>query len=87
MTIVLDDPSATAERVDNSTQQPSGHDSQPSGGQRLRREMAAVRLSFHWPGTTKTLSPTQKATAANAFGAAGKAIRAGKKLIDTSHPA
>ena len=57
-----------------------------TGGRTLRREMTAVRLSFHWPGTTKTLSPTQKATAADAFGATGRSISAGKKLIDTSHP-
>ena len=57
-----------------------------SGGRTLRREMTAVRLSFHWPGTTKTLTPHQKATAADAFGATGRSISAGKKLIDTSHP-
>ena len=57
-----------------------------TGGRTLRREMTAVRLSFHWPGTTKTLTPHQKATAADAFGATGRSISAGKKLIDTSHP-
>ena len=91
MTTVLDDLPAATERANRRNEPASDHERtserQPSAGRRLRREMAAVRLSFHWPGTTKTLSPTQKATAADAFGATGRSISAGKKLIDTSHPA
>ena len=51
---------------------------------RLRTTMAAMRLSFTWFGTRKTLSSEQKAQAADTFHAEGKFISAGKKLIDTS---
>ncbi len=54
---------------------------------RLRTTMAAVRLSFTWMGTQKTLTPEQKARAANAFDVQGQFLSAGKKLLDTSHPA
>ncbi len=54
---------------------------------RLRATMAAVRLSFTWFGTRKTLSAEQKNQAADAFGAEGNYLSAGKKLFDTSHPA
>ncbi|MBL9164294.1 MAG: hypothetical protein JNL18_16305 [Planctomycetaceae bacterium] len=53
---------------------------------RLRREMAALRLSFHWLGARKTLSRQQRTEAAQQFGAAGEFLSAGKKLLDTSHP-
>jgi hypothetical protein len=49
--------------------------------------MAAVRVAFTWFGVRKTLSPTQKAEAAAAFDAEGNYLSAGKKLLDTSHPA
>ena len=49
--------------------------------------MAAVRVSFTWMGTQKTLDPDQRARAAEAFGAEGTSLSAGKKLIDTRHPA
>jgi hypothetical protein len=55
--------------------------------QRLRTSMAAVRLSISWFGTRKTLSAEQKAQAADTFGAEGEFLSAGKKLIDTKHPA
>ena len=55
--------------------------------QRLRSSTAAVRLSFTWFGTRKTLSPAQKAQAAESFGAEGEFLSAGKKLIDTRDPA
>ena len=58
---------------------------QPSD--RLRREMAAVRLAFTWLGVRKTLSREQKAEAADAFGAEGEFLSAGKKLLDTRHTA
>jgi hypothetical protein len=54
---------------------------------RLRATMAAVRVSFTWFGVRKSLSPQQKAEAADTFGAEGSFLSAGKKLFDTSHPA
>ena len=53
----------------------------------LRGITAAVRVAFTWFGTRKTLSPEQKAEAADAFGAEGNYLSAAKKLIDTKHPA
>jgi hypothetical protein len=55
--------------------------------QRLRATMAAVRVSFTWMGTQKSLSPEQKAQAAEAFDAQGQFLSAGKKLLDTRHAA
>jgi hypothetical protein len=55
--------------------------------ERLRSTMAAVRISFTWLGVRKTLSPEQKAQAADTFGAKGTFLSAGKKLLDTTHPA
>jgi hypothetical protein len=49
--------------------------------------MAAVRLSFTWFGARKSLSVEQKTRAADAFGAEGNYLSAGKKLFDTGHPA
>lgn len=54
--------------------------------QQLRTSMAAARVSFTWFGTRKTLTPEQKAEAADAFGAEGQFLSAGKKLLDTRHP-
>jgi hypothetical protein len=58
-----------------------------SSGERLRASTAAIRLSFTWFGTRKTLTPQQKAQAADTFGAEGEFLSAGKKLIDTKDPA
>ncbi len=55
-------------------------------GGKLRSTMAAMRLSFTWFGTRKSLSTEQKAQAADTFHAEGKYISAGKKLIDTGDP-
>lgn len=55
--------------------------------QRLRATMAAVRVAFTWFGVRKTLTPEQKAQAADTFGAEGEYLSAGKKLLDTSHAA
>jgi hypothetical protein len=55
-------------------------------GDRLRTTMAAARLSFTWLGVRKTLTSAQKNQAADTFGAEGKFLSAGKKLLDTSHP-
>ncbi|QDU92339.1 hypothetical protein [Lignipirellula cremea] len=57
-----------------------------SAAQQLRTTMAALRLSFTWWGVRKTLSAQQKSQAAEAFGAEGDFLSAGKKLIDTSNP-
>lgn len=59
----------------------------PRATERLRTTMAAVRVMFTWFGTRKSLSSEQKAQAADAFGAEGSFLSAGKKLIDTSHSA
>lgn len=53
---------------------------------RLRDASAAVRLSFTWMGVRRTLTPQQKAVAADSFGAEGEFLSAGKKLLDTKHP-
>lgn len=55
--------------------------------QRLMNDFRASKVSFTMFGTKKTLSDDQKAEAASAFGAAGEFLSAGKKLIDTRHPA
>jgi hypothetical protein len=49
--------------------------------------MAAVRVMFTWLGVRKTLSPEQKSQAADTFGAERTYLSAGKKLLDTAHPA
>ena len=72
MSTLLDEPSAT------STIHPAA---------RLRATMAAVRIAFTWFGVRKTLTAEQKAQAAVTFGAEGEFLSAGKKLLDTRHPA
>src|SRR5689334_16822116 len=54
--------------------------------QRLQGTMAAARLSFTWFGVRKSLNAEQKAEAADAFGAEGQFLSAGKKLLDTRDP-
>lgn len=58
-----------------------------TASERLRGTMAAARLSFTWLGVRKSLTAEQKNQAADSFGAEGKFLSAGKKLLDTSHPA
>ncbi len=53
----------------------------------LRAIMAAVRVGFTWLGTRKSLTPEQRAEAAQPFDAEGGYLSAGKKLLDTRHPA
>jgi hypothetical protein len=53
----------------------------------LQSSMAAVRVSFTWLGTRKSLTSEQRAEAAQPFDAEGGYLSAGKKLLDTSHPA
>ena len=60
---------------------------QTNPAQRLRTTMAGARLSVTSLGTRKTLTPQQKAQAADTFGAEGAYMSAAKKLIDTTHPA
>ena len=67
--------------------EPAQHRStEAASAQRLRTTMAAMRLSFTWFGTRKTLSPEQKAQAAESFGAEGDYLSAGKKLLNVRHP-
>eukprot|EP00456_Euglypha_rotunda_P071718 TRINITY_DN643_c0_g1_i3.p1 TRINITY_DN643_c0_g1~~TRINITY_DN643_c0_g1_i3.p1 ORF type:complete len:330 (-),score=67.36 TRINITY_DN643_c0_g1_i3:26-1015(-) len=63
------------------------HRTDSDAGNRLRGTMAPVRVAFTWFGTRKSLSAEQKARAAESFGAEGQFLTAGKKLIDTTHPA
>lgn len=58
-----------------------------SAAQRLRSVSAAVRLSFTWLGMRRSLSADQTAQAADTFGAQRQYLSAGKKLLDTRHPA
>ena len=72
MTTVLEEPrTATASTPSN----------------RLRLITASVRLTFMWLGIRKTLTVEQKSQAAESFGAEGQYLSAGKKLLDTKHPA
>jgi len=79
-TVLDQPPTRMAERAPNTadTHSPAEY---------LRGITAAVRVAFTWFGTRKTLSPEQKAEAADAFGAEGNYLSAAKKLIDTKHPA
>ena len=77
MSRLLDDPQASPPQTTDSR----------APALRLRTTMAAVRVSFTWLGVRKTLSPEQKAQAAETFGAEGQYLSAGKKLLDTRHPA
>ncbi len=63
------------------------HTSNVAAADRLRTTMAAVRVGITWFGTRKSLSIEQKAQAAESFGAQGQFLTAGKKLLDSSHPA
>ena len=63
------------------------HQRESVPAQRLRRTMAAARISLSWLGVHKTLTAGQKAQAAESFGAEGQFLSAGKKLLDTRHPA
>lgn len=58
-----------------------------NAARQLRTIAAAVRLSFTWLGVRKSLSSEQKSQAAESFGAEEQFLSAGKKLLDTRHPA
>ncbi|WP_404309618.1 hypothetical protein [Neorhodopirellula lusitana] len=57
-----------------------------SSSKRLRSQMAAMKLTFHWLGTKKSLNAEQMSRAADAFDAERKFLSAGKKLFDTGDP-
>ena len=46
-----------------------------------------MRVSISWFGVRKTLTAEQKAEAAEPFGTDARFLSAGKRLLDTSHPA
>ena len=71
MSTTLDEPATSVE---------ASHD-------RLRSRMAAMKLTFHWLGTRKSLTSEQMSRAADTFDAERKFISAGKKLFDTADPA
>jgi hypothetical protein len=77
MPTLLDEPSTNSANSTNTA----------NAAQRLRATMAAVRVMFTWFGSRKTLTPDQKSQAAESFGAEREYLSAGKKLLDTSHPA
>src|SRR5215218_9704616 len=60
--------------------------SETNAAARLRGSMTACRVHFTWLGLRRTLTPEQKARAADAFQASGRFLSAGKKLLDTGHP-
>lgn len=53
----------------------------------MRANTTAVRVSFNWLGTRKTLEPDQRRKAAETFGADKDYLSATQKLFDTRHPA
>jgi hypothetical protein len=61
--------------------------SDTAAARRLRMQMAATRVSISWFGTRKSLTPQQRAEAAEPFGAEAGFLSAGKKLLDTGAPA
>jgi hypothetical protein len=52
----------------------------------LIRAFAPVRLRFTWFGVERSLTPEQKAQAAEPFQASARALRAAKRLLDTKPP-
>lgn len=54
--------------------------------ERLRRTMAATKISFTWLGVHKTLTWQQKTQAADGFEAEARFLSASKRLLDTQHP-
>ncbi len=58
----------------------------PRAAERLRTSMTALRVSLTAFGVRKTLTPAQRALAAESFGAEESSLSAGKKLLDVRHP-
>lgn len=81
MTALLDPP-PTPDRTDSAAPTDLA-----APARRLRATMAACRVRFTWLGTRKSLTPGRKARAAGAFDAEAPYLSAGKKLLDTAHPA
>jgi hypothetical protein len=65
----------------------TGEMSSRTPAQGLREGMAAVRVSFTWFGTRKSLTAEQRAEAAQPFDAEGGSLSAAKKILDNAHPA
>jgi len=64
----------------------TGNNGNTSPADTLRVEFGACAVSFTpWLGTSKTLTVDQKDQAAREFGAEGKSLSAGKKLLNTKH--
>ncbi len=53
----------------------------------MRQTMGAVKVSFNWLGTQRSLTDNQTRQAATQFDADANLVTAYKKLLDTSHPA
>lgn len=66
---------------------PSPTNPEVAPAERLRATTAACRVQFTWFGVQKALTREQTAVAAGAFDAEGPFLSAGKKLLDTRHPA
>ena len=87
-----DDVGSSRSGVSASQRLPDAPDARPLGSasaaasERLRQEALAMRLSFTWFGTRKTLTAEQKARAAEPFGAEHHFLSAVKKLVDTRFP-
>jgi hypothetical protein len=55
--------------------------------QRLRRLAAAVRVTLHWWGVHRALTPQQREEIGSATSADARFLTAGKKLVDVRHEA
>ena len=58
-----------------------------SPAQRLRRTAAAVRVTLHWWGVHRALTPQQREEIGSATSADARFLTAGKKLVDIRHQA
>ncbi len=86
MTTLMNAPTSIADRPrGGDTDRDHRTASEPA--ERLRTTMAACRVRFRWPGTSRALSAGQRALAAEAFDADAQRLSAAKKLLDTGHDA
>jgi hypothetical protein len=60
---------------------------QESPAQRLRRTAAAVRVTLHWWGVHRALTPQQRQEIGSVTAADARFLTAGKKLVDVRHEA
>ncbi len=89
-TATTTEPTTSQNQPPRSTTQPTNNpatQTTPNAAQRLRTNMAAVRLAFTWLGVRKTLAPEQRTTAARAFHADSELLSASKFILDTKNPA